>query len=498
MLHAALTGLLISYNVVFITILVMENLAVIILAAGKGKRMRSGLVKVLHPLLGRQMLAFPLECCLNGLHPKKTVVVIGHQAEQIRAAFPDPQITFVEQKEQLGTGHAVAMTEPLLKDFPGTILILSGDTPLIRAQTLSDMVKHHRSQKATLTILTAYRADPTGYGRVLRGKGAAGNGVTGKGAAGKAQRVVEEKDALPRQRGIKEVNTGIYCVEAPFLFQAISALRADNAQGEYYLPDIIEAVQRKKKKVATFTAPDAVEVMGINTRAELVQAEDIVADRLRRHWMAEGVTIHDPGSVYIEPSVRIGRDTVIRPNCYLRGETVIGEGCTIGPQVEIVDSQVGDRVEIRFCTMITASRIADEAIVGPFAHLRPQSQLEKGAKIGNFVEVKKSRIGPGTKANHLAYIGDSEVGAGVNIGAGTITCNYDGYQKHRTIIEDGAFVGSNTALVAPVKIGKGASVGAGTTVTKDVPPHALAISRTRQKSIKDWVIKKEKNKERQE
>ena len=450
--------------------------------------MRSGLVKVLHPLLGRQMLAFPLECCLNGLHPKKTLVVIGHQAEQIRAAFPDSRITFVEQQEQLGTGHAVSMTEPMLKDFPGTILILSGDTPLITAQTLLEMVKHHRGQKATLTVLIAYRADPTGYGRVLRGKG----------AGGKVQKVVEEKDATQQEQKIKEVNTGIYCVEAPFLFQAISALRSDNAQGEYYLPDIIESALSKKKKVATFIAADAVEVMGINTRAELVQAEDIVADRVRRHWMAEGVTIHDPGSVYIEPTVRIGRDTVIFPNCYLRGESVVGEGCTIGPQVEIIDSQIGNRVEIRFCTMITASRIADEAIVGPFSHLRPNCQLEKGVKIGNFVEVKKSKIGPGTKANHLSYIGDSEVGAGVNIGAGTITCNYDGYHKHQTIIEDGVFVGSNTALVAPVTIGKGASIGAGTTVTKDVPPHALAISRTRQKSIKDWVIKKEKNKERQE
>ncbi len=454
--------------------------------------MRSGLVKVLHPLLGRQMLAFPLECVLNGLHPKKTLVVIGHQAEQIRAVFPDSRITFVEQQEQLGTGHAVSMTEPMLKDFSGTILILSGDTPLITAQTLLEMVKHHRGQKATLTILTAHRADPTGYGRVLRGKGVA------KGAARKVQRVVEEKDATQQEQRIKEVNTGIYCVEAPFLFQAISALRSDNAQGEYYLPDIIEAALSKKKKVATFIASDAVEVMGINTRAELVQAEDIVADRVRRHWMAEGVTIHDPGSVYIEPTVRIGRDTVIFPNCYLRGESVIGEGCTIGPQVEIIDSQIGNRVEIRFCTMITASRLADEAIVGPFAHLRPNCQLEKGVKIGNFVEVKKSRIGAGTKANHLSYIGDSEVGAGVNIGAGTITCNYDGYHKHQTIIEDGVFVGSNTALVAPVTIGKGASIGAGTTVTKDVPPHALAISRTRQKSIKDWVLKKDKNKTRQE
>jgi bifunctional UDP-N-acetylglucosamine pyrophosphorylase/glucosamine-1-phosphate N-acetyltransferase len=465
----------------------MENLAVIILAAGKGKRMRSGLVKVLHPMLGRRMLSFPLECCLNGLHPEKTVVVIGHQAEQVRQAFPDPRITFVEQKEQLGTGHAVAITEPMLEDFQGTILILSADTPLITAQTLSEMVKHHRGQKVTLTMLIAHRADPTGYGRVLRGKG----------AGGKVQKVVEEKDATQKEQKIKEVNTGIYCAEAPFLFQALATLRADNAQKEYYLPDIIEKALGKQKKVATFIAPDPMEVMGINTRAELVQAEAIMADRVRRHWMAEGVTIHDPGSVYIEPAVHIGRDTVIFPNCYLRGESVIGEGCRIGPQVEIIDSRVGNGVQIRFCTMITESRIADEAIVGPFAHLRPQSQLEKGAKIGNFVEVKKSRIGPGTKANHLTYIGDSEVGAGVNIGAGTITCNYDGYQKHRTVIEDEVFVGSNTALVAPVTIGKGASVAAGTTVTRDVPPHALAVGRARQKSIKDWVIKKEKSKERQ-
>jgi bifunctional UDP-N-acetylglucosamine pyrophosphorylase/glucosamine-1-phosphate N-acetyltransferase len=466
----------------------MENLAVIILAAGKGKRMRSGLVKVMHPLLGRRMLSFPLECCLDGLHAAKTIVVVGHQAGQIRQAFADPRITFVEQKDQLGTGHAVAVTEPMLKDFKGTILILSADTPLISAQTLLEMVKHHRRQKAMLTMLTAYRADPTDYGRVIRSKG----------AGGMVQRVVEEKDATEKEQKIKEVNTGIYCIEAPFLFPTLATLRADNAQGEYYLPDIIERALSKKKKVATFVAPDPVEVMGINTRAELAQAEDIVAERVRRHWMAEGVTMHDPGSVYIEPTVRIGRDTVIRPNCYLRGETVIGEGCTIGPQVEICDSQIGNRVEIRFCSMITASRIADEAVVGPFAHLRPQSQLEKGAKIGNFVEVKKSRIGPGTKANHLSYIGDSEVGAGVNIGAGTITCNYDGYQKHRTVIEDGVFVGSNTALVAPITIGEGASIGAGTTVTKDVPPHALAVSRSRQKSIKNWVIKKDKNKTRQE
>lgn len=466
----------------------MEKLAVIILAAGKGKRMRSGVVKVLHPLLGRSMLSFPLEVALEGLRPEKTVVVIGHQAKKIRDAFPDPRITFVEQKEQLGTGHAVSMTEPTLRRFAGTVLILSGDAPLINAQTLKEMLKHHRDNTAALTLLTAHREDPAGYGRVIRG------------ASGKVRKVAEENDATNREQKIKEVNSGIYCVEAPFLFQALGAVRPDNVQGEYYLPDIIEAAHRKKKKIEAFPAPDPVEIMGINTRAELAQAEEIMVDRVRRHWMAEGVTIQDPRSVYIEPSCRIGRDTVIYPNCYLRGETVIGEGCRIGPQVEIIGSRIGDRVQIRFCTMITESTIADDAIVGPFSHLRPECRVEKGAKIGNFVEVKKSRIGPGTKVNHLAYIGDSEVGAGVNIGAGTITCNYDGYHKYRTVIEDDVFVGSNTALVAPVKVGKGALVGAGTTVTKDVPPYALAVSRARLKNIRNWVVKKGKkrNKRQQE
>jgi bifunctional UDP-N-acetylglucosamine pyrophosphorylase/glucosamine-1-phosphate N-acetyltransferase len=464
----------------------MEHLAVIILAAGKGKRMRSGLVKVLHPLLGRPMLSFPVEVALEGLQSEKTIVVIGHQAEQIRAAFPDPKITFVEQREQLGTGHAVSMTESILKDFEGTILILSGDTPLIQAQTLTAMVQHHRDKKAALTLLTALREDPTGYGRVIRG------------AAGKVQKVVEDKDTTKREQGINEINTGIYCVDPLFLFQALGAVRPDNAQGEYYLPDIIGSALRKKKRVETFPAPDPAEVMGINTRADLAHAEEIMAERVRQHWMARGVSIQDTSSVFIEPSCHIGSDTVLYPNSYLRGETVIGEACRIGPQVEIVDSQIGDRVQIRFCTMITASRIADDVIVGPFSHLRPQSQLEKGAKIGNFVEVKKSRIGPGTKANHLAYIGDSDVGEGVNIGAGAITCNYDGYHKHRTIIEDGVFVGSNAALVAPITLGKGSVVGAGTTVTKDVPPYALAVGRTRQKSIKKWVVKKEKIRQREQ
>jgi bifunctional UDP-N-acetylglucosamine pyrophosphorylase/glucosamine-1-phosphate N-acetyltransferase len=468
----------------------MGKLAVIILAAGQGKRMRSGMVKVLHPVLGRPMLSYTVEVVLERLQPAKTVVVIGHQADKIRDVFADPRITFVEQEDQLGTGHAVSMTKPILSRFAGTILILSGDTPLINAQTLTEMVKHHQDAGATITVLTAHREDPTGYGRVIRGRR----------APDKVRKIVEEKDATSKERRIREVNTGVYCVQAPFLFQALGALSRDNAQKEYYLPDIIESALHKKHKVVTFSAPDAIEVMGINNRAELVQAEAILAQQVRRHWLAEGVTIQDPDSVYIEPSCRIGMDTVIYPNCYLRGKTAIGEGCRIGPQVEIIDSRIGDRVQIKFCTMITESEVEDDAIVGPFSHLRPDCRLEKGSKIGNFVEVKKSRIGPGTKANHLSYIGDAEVGAGVNIGAGTITCNYDGFHKHRTVIEDGVFVGSNTALVAPVKVGTRAVVGAGTTITKDVPPYALAVGRAKQKSIKRWVMKRGKggNKGRQE
>jgi bifunctional UDP-N-acetylglucosamine pyrophosphorylase/glucosamine-1-phosphate N-acetyltransferase len=463
----------------------MENLAVVILAAGMGKRMRSSLVKVLHPLLGRPMLSYSLELILEHLKPEKTIVVVGHQAKQIQDAFSDPRITFVRQKDQLGTGHAVSMTEPVLGDFKGCVLILCGDTPLITAQTLLELASHHRGKKASLTLLTAHREDPTGYGRVVHG------------ARGKVRKVVEEKDATNKEREIKEVSTGIYCVQARFLFQALAKVQSDNAQGEYYLPDIIEVAHHKKKKIISFSAPDPAEIMGINTRLELAQAEEILAERVRQHWMAEGVTIQDPGSVFIEHSVRIGKDTVLYPNCYLRGETIIGEGCRIGPQVEISDSHIGNGVQIRFCTVITESTIEADAIVGPFSHLRPHCHLEQGAKIGNFVEVKKSRIGQGTKANHLSYIGDSELGKGVNIGAGTITCNYDGLHKHRTVIEDGVFVGSNTALVAPVTVGRGAVVGAGATITKDVPPYALAVGRARQKGIKRWVTKRDKKRHKE-
>lgn len=452
----------------------MKGLSVIILAAGKGKRMRSGVAKVLHPLLGRPMLSYPLEVVLDEVRPEKTVLVIGHQADVIRQTFADPRITFCHQQQQLGTGHAVAVTADILRGFPGTILILSGDTPLLRGATLRGMVDHHKGQGADLTIMTATREDPNGYGRVVRA------------SSGKVRKIVEEKDATEKELGVREINAGVYCIEAPFLFTVIATLRPENAQGEYYLTDIVEEALRQKKRVATYTPQDPDEALGINTRIDLANAEEILADRIRRRWMQEGVTIHDPKSVYIESTVHIGADTVIFPNTYLNGDTFIGEGCLIGPHVQISSSRIGNRVEVRFCTFIKESTIADDVIIGPFSHLRPQSQIERGAKIGNFVEVKKSRIGEGTKANHLAYIGDAQVGRWVNIGAGAITCNYDGYQKHRTIIEDGVFVGSNASLVAPLSLGEGSVVGAGTTVTRDVPPHALAVGRAKQKLIRGW------------
>jgi len=458
----------------------MEKVAVIILAAGQGKRMHSGLAKVLHPLLGKPMLGYPLEVTLENLHPEKTLVVIGHQGEEILAFFSDPRITFVEQEEQLGTGHAVSVVEPILGKFKGTLLILCGDIPLIQAQTLRAMLNHHWEKDATITLLTATMEDPTGYGRVVRG------------VLGGVRKVIEEKDSKDPEREIKEINSGIYCVQSPFLFHALKQLKSDNFQGEYYLTDIIEIAHHEKQKICTHSPADPWEIFGLNTRAHLAKAEEILHERVRQRWMSDDVTIQDPKSVYIETDVRIGRDTIIYPNCYLCGKTSIGEGCQIGPQVEIRDSQIGDRVRIRFCTLITESTIEDDSTVGPFTHLRPLTHLEKGVSIGNFVEVKKSRIRKGTKANHLSYIGDSDVGEAVNIGAGTITCNYDGYQKHQTIIEDGVFVGSNTALVAPVKIGKRALVGAGATITKDVAPFALAVSRPKQKNIKKWVIKRDK------
>lgn len=443
------------------------------LAAGEGKRMRSSLPKVLHPLLGRPMLGWVLEA-VRPLSPERIIVVVGRGAEEVRGALEGTGVEFVRQHEQLGTGHAVMAAKEKLEGFPETTLILYGDTPLLKEETLQGLLDRHERTKAALTLLVAKMEDPSGYGRILRdGDG----GILG---------IKEEVDL--EGEGPKEVNGGVYAVRTPFLLEALQELRPDNRQGEYYLTDIVGVARRLGERVESFeTSPE--EVLGVNTRADLARAMEVLRDRAVRKWMERGVTVEDPRSVWIEPDVEIGPDTVIRPFCFLRGRTVIGRGCTLGPQVEIVDSRLEDEVTVRFSSSVEGSVLEKGVVVGPFSRLRPGTYLEAKSRVGNFVEVKKSRLGRGTKANHLAYIGDALVGKGVNIGAGTITCNYDGLRKHPTSIGDGAFIGSNVSLVAPVRVGDDAVVAAGSVITKDVPPRALGVSRAKQKTFKHWVTR---------
>jgi bifunctional UDP-N-acetylglucosamine pyrophosphorylase/glucosamine-1-phosphate N-acetyltransferase len=455
----------------------LEGIATIILAAGKGTRMKSDLVKVLHPILGLPMLSYSVELSMNGIKAEKTIVIIGHQADLIKERFKDLKIDFALQQEQLGTGHAVLQAVPYLQSFSGTVLILCGDVPLVKLETLRSFIDTYRENESILSVLTAVVDHPFGYGRILRN------------AEGWLERIVEEKDATEEERKIREINTGIFCVKAPFLMEGLREIGKENAQGEYYLTDLVEIAKKRGLRCSAHIVADPMEVMGINTRVDLATANEVLRQEKLNDLMLSGVTIVDPKTTYVDRSVEIGRDTLLYPNCHLQGKTKIGERCIIEPNSKISDSIVSDDVTIRANSVITESKIEEGASIGPFAHLRPLSEVKSKAKIGNFVEVKKSIIGKGSKANHLSYIGDSLLGEDVNIGAGTITCNYDGFEKHQTIIGNRVFVGSNVELVAPVKVGNGSSIGAGTTVTKDVPEGALAISRTRQKNIKGWSKK---------
>ncbi len=457
----------------------MENIATIILAAGKGTRMKSDLVKVLHPILGLPMLSYPVELSLNEIEAEKTIVVMGHQADQIKKRFEDPRIDFVLQDEQLGTGHAVLQALPLLQGFTGTALILCGDVPLVKAETLRSFIDTFLGNDSTIAVLTAVVKDPYGYGRIVRNQ------------EGWLERIVEEKDASDEERLIREINTGIFCVRSAFLMEGLKEIGKENVQGEYYLPDLVEVARKRDLRCSAHMVANPVEVMGINTRVDLATATEALRQEKVKELMLSGVTIIDPRTTYLDRTVEIGKDTTLYPNCTLQGRTRIGERCVIEPNSKISDTEIGDGVTIRSYSVITESRIEDGASIGPFAHLRPLSEVKAKAKIGNFVEVKKSVIGKGSKANHLAYIGDSLIGEEVNIGAGTITCNYDGFEKHQTIIGDRVFVGSNVELVAPIKVGSRSSIGAGTTVTKDVPEGALAISRVKQKNIRGWSKKME-------
>ena len=445
----------------------MDNLVSVILAAGKGTRMKSGLVKVLHTIAGIPMLAYPIRAAQE-VGCSRILVVAGHQKEKVEAAFKGQDIVFAYQEQQLGSGHAVAVTEHLLQGFEGDVLILCGDVPFISAHTLERFLKSHADAQAAVSVLSVTIDAPRGYGRILRTESGSFCGIA------------EEKDAAESQKAIREINSGIYCCKAPFLFEALKKVGTNNEQGEYYLPDIVSIGVSLGKKVQAVETDSFQEVQGINDRVGLAQAEALMRRRILEAHMKNGVTILDPGSTYIDADIPIGGDTVIYPNTLIRGRSAIGQECTIEISCSIADSEIGNSVHIKPSCVIDQSRIDDRAVIGPFAHLRPQTVIEEDARVGNFVEVKKSRIGKGSKANHLTYIGDTTIGKRVNVGAGTITCNYDGRKKHPTVIDDDVFIGSNTALVAPVTIGKNALIGAGSTITKNVPENTLAVARGRQ------------------
>ncbi len=453
----------------------MADLTTVILAAGKGTRMKSSLPKVLHKAGGKAMLAHVLTAAKEA-GARRNIVVVGFGGEAVEAALKG-EAEFVTQAEQLGTGHAVLQAEPLLGGTQGTVLVLCGDTPLLTGKLLEKLVREHAAAGAKATVLTAVMPDATGYGRVLRS------------ADGMVERIVEHKDATAEERAVREVNSGIYCFEAPDLFAALHEVGNDNAQGEYYLPDVLEILKKKGEKIFAVAADDYEETLGVNSRAQLAASEKILRRRKNEALMADGVTLMDPETTYVDADVRVGRDTVLYPGTWLEGATVVGEGCEIGPSARFQDVKVGAHVTAHFC-YAHECEIADGVTLGPYVHIRPATQLAAGVKIGNFVEVKNSVVGEGTKLPHLSYIGDADIGAGVNMGCGTITVNYDGKKKFRTEVGDNAFVGCNSNLVAPVRVGAGAYIGAGSTITKEVPEGDLAIARAHQKNITGWADKR--------
>ncbi|MFO8055738.1 MAG: bifunctional UDP-N-acetylglucosamine diphosphorylase/glucosamine-1-phosphate N-acetyltransferase GlmU [bacterium] len=455
----------------------MKNLAVVILAAGEGKRMKSGRAKVLHPLLGRPMVSYPLKVA-RSLKPEKTVVVVGVQAEEVKAAIKAKDVSFALQKEQKGTGHALMSAMPALKGFQGDVLVIYGDGPCLRSDTLKELVKLHRKRKAEMSLLTVEMEDPGGYGRILRDEG------------GRVQGIVEHKDCTPSQRKIKEANPGLYCYRMEFLKDNLKKLGNDNRQKEYYLTDLVEMAVKQGRKVPAAKVGDPCEVLGINSKWELARVEGILKERINQEHCNAGVTIQSPESVHIEPAVKIEADAVIEPGARLSGTTRIGKGAVIEMNTRLTNTVVEEKGRIKTGSVLEDCTVKTGAQVGPMAHIRPGSVIGKEAKIGNFVETKKAHIGEGAKISHLSYVGDADIGRRVNIGCGFITCNYDGTDKWKTVVEDDAFVGSDTQTVAPVTIGKGAYIGSGSTITEDVPPGALSMTRAPQLIKEDWVKKK--------
>lgn len=457
----------------------MPDIHVVILAAGKGTRMRSADPKVLHLAGGLQLIEHVLRAA-DTLQPATTVVVVGHMAERVEQAVRKRLgLRFALQQPQLGTGHALLQAEPHLAGKSGTVVLLSGDVPLLRPATLQALIATHEARGAAATVVTARVHGPHEYGRIVRQNG-------------RIAAIVEHKDATVAQRQIDEINSGIYAFALEPLFGALRSIGAANAQGEYYLPDLVAIYRDQGLTVETVLLADSREILGVNSRRELADVTAILKATRNDELMTAGVSIVDPASAWIGPDVTIGADTVIHPNVYLEGQTRIGANCEIHAGVRIVDSTIDDGVVINNYCVITESHVATGARIGPFAHIRPQSEIGEGAHVGNFTELKKTSMGKGSKANHLSYLGDAVVGEKVNIGAGTITCNYDGTHKHPTVIEDGAFIGSDTQLVAPVRVGKGAYVAAGSSIVEDVPPGALGIARGKQVNKDGWVEKNKK------
>ncbi|MGZ5476697.1 MAG: bifunctional UDP-N-acetylglucosamine diphosphorylase/glucosamine-1-phosphate N-acetyltransferase GlmU [Thermoanaerobaculia bacterium] len=455
-----------------------QNLEVVILAAGLGKRMKSATIKILHRAAGRPIIEYVLDLAAD-LTDALPVMVVGHQRDAVQQAVGG-RARFAVQQQQLGTGHAVLQAAKILEasGLKGRrVLILSGDVPLTRPETLQKLLDEHERSQNALTLLTMKLDDPAMYGRIVRDS----NGVA---------KIVEAKEASPEEKRIKEVNAGVYVFDGEHLFDDLRSLSNTNAQGEYYLTDLIAVLRKSGRPVGAVVADDPIEALGVNSRSDLAQVEGEIQRRVVDRLMNEGVTFRNPATVVIDSMVSIGNDTVVYPYVTIEGATKIGSGCVIEPGVHLQNVTIGNNVHVKTGTVAEGADIAEEATVGPYAHLRPGTKLARKVKVGNFVETKKAVFGEGAKASHLSYIGDAEVGADVNIGAGTITCNYDGVNKHKTVLEDGVFIGSDSQLVAPVRIGRGAYVGAGSTITKDVPPDALALSRAPQEIIEGWAIRK--------
>lgn len=456
----------------------MGKLNTIILAAGYGKRMKSKLPKVLHKVSGVPMIQHVVDLAKH-IESDNVICVVGHGRELVEGLLEGQNLIFVEQAVQLGTGHAVRMADAYIDT--GDVLVLFGDAPLLSEMTLRAFIEHHRVGGYHASLISTIFEDPAGYGRIVRD------------TTNNFDRIVEHKDASEVQLSIKEINSGIGLFDANLLKEALTDLKNDNSQGEYYLTDVFEVIKNKGGKISAYITNDNTEVMGVNDRLALAEAESYHQNKIKRHWMVEGVTMVSPESIYIEKHVQIGQDTILHQGTQLKGKTIIGEDCIIGPYADIVDTEIGNRVKVKHST-IMESKIDDKSVIGPYAYLRPKSIVGKDVKIGDFVEVKNSTIGDGSKISHLTYVGDGKVGKNVNLGCGVVFVNYNGLSKGLTEVDDDAFIGCNTNLIAPVKVGKKAYVAAGSTITEDVPDGALAIARERQVNKTDWSNKYQKNK----